>query len=62
MNTAGPLFLGIDIGTTGTKCVAIDARGAVLGEATADHPVSYPRPGWSEQDPEHWWTSTVAAV
>jgi len=62
MTSADPLFLGIDIGTTGTKCVAIDARGAVLGEATADHPVSYPRPGWAEQDPEDWWTSTVAAV
>lgn len=62
MSSSEPLFLGIDIGTTGTKCVVIDARGAVLGDATAEHPVSYPKPGWSEQNPEDWWRSTVAAV
>jgi len=62
MASAGPLFLGIDIGTSGTKCVVIDARGAIVADATVEHPVSYPKPGWAEQDPEDWWTSTVAAV
>ena len=57
-----PFFLGIDIGTSGTKCVVIDARGAIAGDATVEHPVSYPRPGWAEQDPADWWRSTVAAV
>jgi xylulokinase len=57
-----PFFLGIDIGTSGTKCVVIDARGEIAGDATAEHPVSYPRPGWAEQDPADWWRSTVAAV
>lgn len=61
-NSAGPLFLGIDVGTTGTKAIVVDARGAIVGDATAGHPVSYPRPGWAEQDPEDWWRSTVAAV
>ena len=56
------LFLGIDVGTSGTKCVVIDARGAIVGDATAEHAVSYPRPTWSEQDPHAWWTSTVLAV
>ncbi|MEY3026333.1 MAG: Xylulose kinase [Planctomycetota bacterium] len=56
------LFLGIDIGTSGTKCVVIDAAGALVADATVEHPVSYPKPGWAEQDPEHWWKSTVAAV
>ena len=62
MSNAGPLFLGIDIGTSGTKCVIIDALGASVADATVEHPVSYPRPGWAEQDPEHWWASTVAGV
>ena len=62
MASDGPLFLGIDIGTSGTKCVVIDARGAIVADATVEHPVSYPKPGWAEQDPEDWWTSTVAAV
>ncbi len=57
-----PLFLGLDVGTTGTKAVLVDGAGAVLSEATAEHPVSYPAPGWSEQQPEDWWQSTVRAV
>ncbi len=61
-NASDALFLGIDVGTTGTKCVVIDAHGSILGDATAEHAVSYPRPTWSEQDPHAWWTSTVAAV
>lgn len=62
MASREPLFLGIDVGTSGTKCVVIDARGVIVADATAEHPVSYPKPGWSEQDPEDWWRSTIAAV
>jgi xylulokinase len=62
MSANGGVYLGIDVGTTGTKCVAIDARGAVLAEALGEHPVSYPKPGWSEQQPEDWWRSTVESV
>jgi xylulokinase len=56
------LFLGIDVGTTGTKAVVIDMHGAFVAEATSAHDVFYPNPGWSEQHPEDWWTSTVCAV
>ncbi len=55
-------YLGIDIGTSATKTLAVDADGAVLGSASAEYPVSYPKPGWSEQDPEHWWQATVATI
>ncbi len=56
------LFLGIDVGTSGTKAIVIDSAGNIVGDATAEHPVSYPKPGWAEQHPEDWWKSTVAAV
>jgi xylulokinase len=59
---AESLFLGIDVGTSGTKAVVIDRQGAIVGDATAEHPVSYPKPGWAEQNPEDWWRSTIAAV
>jgi xylulokinase len=49
---------GIDVGTTATKGVAIDPEGAVLARAEAEYPLSTPRPGWSEQDPEDWWRAT----
>src|SRR5437868_4911451 len=54
--------LGIDIGTSGTKTLAIDERGAILASASAEYPCDHPKPGWSEQDPELWWTATAKTV
>lgn len=55
-------YLGIDIGTSGTKSLVMDARGRVLATATAEHPIFAPHPGWSEQRPQDWWASTVASA
>jgi xylulokinase len=57
-----PHLLGIDIGTSGTKTLVCDERGKVLATATADHPISAPKPGWSEQDPLDWWNATCTAT
>ena len=54
--------LGIDIGTSGTKTLAIDERGTILASATAEYPCDHPRPGWSEQHPELWWEATVDTI
>lgn len=56
------IFLGIDIGTSGTKTLAIDAKGKILGESTHLYPSYHPKPLWSEQDPEDWWQATVKTV
>lgn len=48
-------LLGIDIGTSGCKAILIDETGRVLAQASAEYPVSRPKPTWSEQDPEDWW-------
>jgi xylulokinase len=56
------ITLGIDIGTSGTKALAIDERGAILASSTAEYPCDHPRPGWSEQDPGLWWDATVQTV
>ncbi|AKH43228.1 xylulokinase [Altererythrobacter atlanticus] len=56
------MFLGIDIGTSGVKAVALDESGAVAGQGTAALSVQRPQPSWSEQDPEAWWRATTAAV
>jgi xylulokinase len=47
--------IGLDIGTTGAKAVALDADGGVVATATEEYPLSTPQPGWAEQDPELWW-------
>lgn len=54
--------VGIDVGTTAVKAVAIDRAGAVLARAEASYPFVTPRPGWVEQDPEHWWLATEAVL
>lgn len=56
------MFLGIDIGTSGVKAVALDETGAVAGQGTAALTVQRPQPLWSEQDPAAWWLATTAAV
>ena len=56
------IYLGIDIGTSGTKTLAMNARGKILAQATAIYPCYHPRPMWSEQDPEDWWQATVKTV
>lgn len=54
--------LGIDVGTSGTKTLAIDGSGAILASASAEYPCDYPRPGWSEQAPELWWEATRTTI
>src|SRR5579864_5812952 len=57
-----PHLLGIDVGTSGTKTLICDEKGVVLATAMAEHPIASPRPGWSEQDPEDWWSATGKAA
>ncbi|MDQ3332896.1 MAG: xylulokinase [Planctomycetota bacterium] len=56
------VYLGIDIGTSGTKTLAIREDGAIVASATAEYPISHPKPGWSEQNPEDWWQATIKTV
>lgn len=56
------IYLGIDLGTSGTKALLCRDNGLVLATATAEHPSHHPLPGWSEQHPEDWWRSAVASV
>ncbi len=55
-------FLGIDIGTSGTKVLVLSGNGKVLGTAESPHELLTPKPGWTEQDPEGWWTATQKAT
>ena len=56
-------YLGIDVGTGGTRALAIDGRGTVVASASAEHQhFASPKPGWAEQDPRDWWQACGAAV
>jgi xylulokinase len=54
----GEVVVGLDIGTTGVKAIAVAPDGEVAAVAEHGYPLSTPRVGWSEQDPEDWWRAT----
>jgi xylulokinase len=49
---------GLDIGTSGVKGLAVSPSGGIMARAESGYPLSTPRPGWAEQDPEDWWRAT----
>lgn len=55
-------LLGLDVSTTGSKAVLLDQDGRVVATATAAHPLSTPRPAWSEQDPADWWRTSTESI
>jgi len=50
--------LGLDVGTSGVRCVAIDESGRLVASASVEYPLYSPHPGWSEQLAEDWWAAT----
>ena len=56
------LLIGLDVGTSGAKCIAVDETGAVLASSTQEYPLSTPRPGWAEQDPADWYGGVVRGL
>ena len=57
-------LLGIDVGTSGTKALLINASkdGEVVASSTKTYPLYTPKPLWAEQEPEDWWQATIAAI
>jgi xylulokinase len=56
------VLVGLDVGTTAVKALAVSDAGEVLARREVEYPLSTPRPGWSEQDPEDWWRATSDAL
>ncbi len=56
------VLVGLDVGTSAVKAVAITHDGRVRGLAEEPYALSVPRPGWAEQDPDVWWRAAKAAL
>jgi xylulokinase len=55
-------LVGLDVGTTGVKALAITPDGKPIASAEEEYELSTPEPGWAEQDPEDWWRASEAAL
>ncbi len=58
----GPVFLGLDVGTSGVKALLMRPSGDVVATTTVPLSLITPRPGWAEQDPADWWRAASGAV
>jgi len=56
------ILLGVDLGTSGVKVLAINEQGKTLASTNVTYPLIQPRAGWSEQNPDDWWNGTVEAI
>ncbi len=55
-------LLGLDIGTSGVKTLLLSQNGEVISTATESYPLSTPKSGWAEQNPEDWWEAVVKVI
>lgn len=55
-------YIGADLGTSALKLLLVDTAGNIVNSVSKTYDVSFPNPGWSEQNPEDWWTALVDGV
>ena len=55
-------YIGVDIGTSGTKTVLFDKTGNVIASALQEYPLYQPQNGYAEQRPEDWLEATVSTI
>ncbi len=56
------LYIGIDLGTSAVKLLLMSADGKILKIVSKEYPIYFPNPGWSEQNPEDWYTQTILGL
>ena len=56
------LYIGIDLGTSAVKLLLVDENGAIRSTVSREYPLSFPHPGWSEQEPADWWDGCVSGL
>jgi sugar (pentulose or hexulose) kinase len=56
------LVIGIDLGTSGVRAMAVDARGMIMGEARTALPPPDRDGAFVLQDPQLWWDGTVTCL
>ncbi len=55
-------YIGVDLGTSSVKLLLMDSQGKVVKTISREYPISFPKSGWSEQNPEDWYNETIAGI
>ncbi|MCD8384783.1 MAG: xylulokinase [Clostridiales bacterium] len=55
-------YIGIDLGTSAVKLLLMRGDGKIVNIVSREYPISFPHPGWSEQNPEDWMAQTIAGI
>ncbi len=56
------LYIGVDLGTSAVKLLLMDGEGKIRKIVSREYPIYFPNPGWSEQDPQDWYTQTMEGI
>lgn len=56
------LYIGVDLGTSAVKLLLMDEEGKIHNIVSKEYPLSFPHPGWSEQNPEDWYVQSVEGI
>ncbi len=56
------LYIGVDLGTSAVKLLLMDETGKIQNIVSKEYPISFPQPGWSEQNPEDWFTQSMEGI
>ena len=56
------LYIGVDLGTSSVKLLLMDETGDIKAVVSREYPLYFPKPGWSEQKPEDWYSNLVEGI
>ncbi len=56
------MYIGVDLGTSAVKLLAMDSDGKILKTVSVEYPISFPKSGWSEQNPEDWYDGAKKGI
>lgn len=56
------LYIGVDLGTSAVKLLLMDETGKIYNIVSREYPIAFPHPGWSEQNPEDWFTQSMEGI
>ena len=54
--------IGIDLGTSAVKLLLMGDGGEIIRIVSKEYPIEFPRPGWSQQNPEDWWEAVCTGI